>query len=78
MLASTPGGMGKLAVGAEWIVQAVDAHRDHSCDGLPQIGEAGADWAGPLLAGSCQLLQELYQFEKYIKQLKNNDFNQNH
>ena len=73
-LASTPGGMGKLAVGAEWIVQAIDAHRDHSCDGLPQIGEAGADWAGPLLAGSCQLLQELYQLKKHSKQLKNKDF----
>jgi hypothetical protein len=77
-LTGTPGGMGQLAVGAEWIVQAVDAHRDHSCDGLPQIGEAGADWAGPLLTGSCQLLQELYQLKKQIKQLKNNDFNQIH
>ena len=66
--------LGKLAVGAEWIVQAIDAHRDHSCDGLPQIGEAGADWAGPLLAGSCQLLQELYQLKKHSKQLKNKDF----
>ena len=73
-LASTPGGMGKLAVGAEWIVQAVDAHRDHSCDGLPQIGEAGADWAGPLLTGSCQLLQELYQFKNLYKRLKNINF----
>jgi len=31
-----------------------------------------------LLTGSCQLLQELYQLKKQIKQLKNNDFNQIH